>query len=54
LPASLFARHQSWMAATVSASGAQRKIGRPKVDSVTKVWQRSGSKVGQVGSGASL
>ena len=53
-PACRLARHQCWISATVRAASPQRKMGRPKVDSVTKVWQRRGSKGAQVGSGGEL
>jgi hypothetical protein len=46
--------HHAPTCASTSASGRQRKMGSPKVDSVTKVSHRSASKGVHVASGASL
>jgi hypothetical protein len=53
-PSSWFARHQALIYLKISACGRQWYMGSPKVDSVIKVWQATGSKGAQVASASIL
>ena len=53
-PAAALPAHQAFRLSNTSRCGAQRNTGRPKVDSVTKTSQRTGSNGAQVTSGPVL